>query len=144
MQSNLLILPALLLAAAAPAPAPRDAAPQPFSASAVTPFTGSWAGDGFTLRSAQKGYVVQGKCAGGKITSKVLPDASGAFTASGYYNRYSSGYRLSDIAPRDRAATFTGKIKGNTLALTMRVAGEPSARHFILKRGAAIRFPDCK
>lgn len=124
----------------------------------ATPLTGTWAGDGFALRSAETGYVVQGKCAAGKITGTVVPDATGAFTAAGYLNpqgpvrrpmRTASGDQLpmveplSQIAPRDRPASFKGKISGNTLTLLVRVAGGSADTRHVLKRGAAIRFKDC-
>lgn len=105
--------------------------------------TGNWAGDGFALRTTTKGYVVQGRCAAGKIPAPVYPDASGGFQADGYFNRYSSGYRLSDIAPRDTPARFTGAVKGDSLSLGMAVAGKAGEERFVLKRGAKIAFPKC-
>jgi hypothetical protein len=138
---KLTILPLLsLLIAAAPAPttAPRQAAPaQP------KPLAGNWAGDGFALRTVGTGYIVQGECASGKITAQVFPDASGSFAASGYYNAYRSGYRLSDVSPRDTPASFKGKINGNTLSMTMRIADRAEETRFVLKRGAKIKFPAC-
>lgn len=134
MTNLLLPIVSLLLVAAAPAPKPAPAASQPL--------TGNWAGDGFALRTAPTGTIVQGKCASGKISAPIIPDKAGAFTATGYFNPYTSGYRLSDIAPRDQIAYFKGKVSGNTLDLTMRINGKPDAHH-ILKRNAKITFPKC-
>jgi hypothetical protein len=127
----------LLIVAAAPAPTASKAPP------VVPALSGNWGGDGFALRPAQTGYVVQGKCAAGKINDRIVPDASGAFVAKGYFNAYTSGYRLSDIAPRDHAATFKGQVSGDRLTLTMRVAGRPDEMHYVLKRGAIVKFPKC-
>lgn len=132
MRHFILTVLALPLIAAAPV-----AKPQPL------PLTGNWAGDGFALRTVGTGYVVQGKCASGKITSQVVPDAAGAFAASGYYNVYTSGYRVSDLSRRDTPASFKGKVSGNTLNLTMRVKGRPEDVQVVLKRGAKIKFPAC-
>jgi hypothetical protein len=139
---RLTLLPLLgLLMGAAPAPAspaaPKMAVPQRQA------LTGNWAGDAFALRVTPDGYVVQGQCASGKITSPVFPDAAGSFVANGYFNRQRSGYRLSDIAPRDTPARFTGTVKGNSLTLTMAIAGKPGEERFVLKRDAKISFPKC-
>lgn len=132
MTNLLLPIASLLLVAAAPAPAPP----------ASQPLTGNWAGDGFAVRASPTGTIVQGKCASGKISAPIIPDKAGTFTATGYFNPYTSGYRLSDIAPRDQIAYFNGKVSGNTLDLTMRINGKPDA-HRILKRDAKIKFPKC-
>ncbi|WP_310498724.1 hypothetical protein [Sandarakinorhabdus sp.] len=129
VSNTVIALFALLIASAAPS------SPQQLA--------GIWAGDGFGLRPARIGYVVQGKCAAGKITGPVFPDRSGTFAATGYFNRQTSGYRLSDIAPRDQLASFKGKISGNTLVLIVRLADRPGETRYVLKRGAAIKFPDC-
>lgn len=133
------LLGLLVAAAAAPSPPP----PSKLAPSQRQPLGGQWAGDGFALRATTKGYVVQGKCAAGKITSTIYPDASGAFTSVGYFNHAISGYRLSDIAPYDTPASFTGKLAGDTLALAMKVAGKAGEERFVLKRGATISFPKC-
>lgn len=149
-------LVALLTIATAAAAAPPAGKPVP--APAATPLAGTWAGDGFALRSAGTGYVVQGKCAAGKINGTVVPDAAGAFTATGYFNPQGPVRRprstasgdqlpvvepLSQVAPRDRPALFKGKISGNTLTLLVRVAGGSGDKRHVLKRDAAIRFKDC-
>lgn len=141
MRLSLLPMVGLLMVAAAPQPAaaaqPNPAVPQRQA------LTGRWAGDGFALHATTSGYVVQGACAVGKITSPILPDASGRFSVEGYFNRHRSGYRLSDIAPRDSPARFTGKVQGDSLTLGMTIAGKPGEDRFVLKRGATISFPKC-
>ena len=134
---------ALMLAAAAPArplpPAPARPLPP---AAAVQPFAGDWAGDGFAVRSAPTGTIVQGKCAWGKIEGPIWLDGDGGFKVSGYFNPYSSGYKLSDLGRRDQPAVFEGRITGRTLRLTLRVAEKPP-RRVVLRQGAKITFPEC-
>lgn len=110
---------------------------------APAPLGGSWAGDGFLLRAAPTGMLVQTGCRIGKIETPIVPDKAGNFTATGYLNAPTTGYRLSDVAPRDRMASFKGRVAGNSLALTVQVEGQP-ATSYRLVRGASIKFPKCK
>ena len=133
-----LIAGALLIGAAAPqAPA---SAPVP---APTRQLAGDWAGDGFALRSAPTGTIVQGKCAWGQIEGGIWLAPDGAFRAAGYYNPYSSGIKLSDFNRRDVAASFEGQVTGKTLALTLRIAGKPD-RRLVLRQGAKIKFGPCK
>ncbi len=147
MLNLLLPISGLMLAAAAPAPAPAAGKPVPAAGKPAptpgTPLTGVWAGSGFALRQAPNGTVVQGACASGLIAGPVLVDKAGNFTAIGYYNPYTSGYRLSDLAPRDHIAYFKGRVAGKTLELTMRVENKAET-HYVLKRDAIAKFARCK
>ena len=105
--------------------------------------TGNWAGDGFALRSAPTGLIAQGRCASGKISGPVFLDRTGAFTAIGYFNPYTSGLSLSDIAPTDQTARFVGRLVGNNMQLQVHVAGLPETNH-VLKRNASIKFGKCQ
>ncbi len=125
------LLLSLFLIAAAPAPKPAPA------------LTGNWSGDGFGLRTLSDSVMVQGKCASGKIGAPIRPDASGAFVAKGYFNQIGRGYRLSEQVPRDKSATFKGKISGDTLKLTVRVDAQPGENSYVLKRGQPITFENC-
>lgn len=138
-----LLIATLLLAAAPPTPGkPVPARPAPASPAAGRPLTGNWAGGGFAMREAPTGTIVQGPCASGLIAGPVLVDRNGNFTATGYYNPYSAGYRLSDLAPRDKIAYFNGKVSGRTLDLKVRPQGKPEL-HYLLKRDARAKFAKC-
>ena len=95
------------------------------------------------MRSAPTGTVVQGKCASGKIDQPILVDRDGRFSVTGYFNPYTSGYSLSDLAPRDQIAQFDGRVTDNILVLAMRISNQPDAR-YTLKRGAGIKFARCR
>ena len=131
---------ALTLAASVPAGAPvRPSAP----AAPVQALAGDWAGDGFAVRSAPTGTIVQGRCAWGKIEGRIALNPDGSFRATGYFNPYSSDVkRLSDLGRHDQPTVFDGRINGKTLRLTLRIANKP-ARQLVLRRGAKIKFPKC-
>lgn len=136
--SRILLLLSVLLIAAAPIPKTQVITPP-----IVPALTGNWSGDGFGLRNLSDSAMVQGRCASGKIDAPIRPDASGAFVARGHFNPIGRGYRLSEQVPRDKPATFKGKVSGNTLTLLLSVDGEPGERTYILKRGKPISFENC-
>ena len=112
-------------------------------AASASLLTGHWAGDEFSLRAIAGGAMVQGKCAVGKITQPITLDKSGGFVARGYFNPATSGYRLSDLTPRDHPARFNGQVKGDTLLLTIQTGDKAADRKFQLTRGKAIQFGKC-
>lgn len=130
---------ALTLASAAvvsPIQPPAPAAP-------ILALAGNWAGDGFAVRSAPTGTIVQGRCAWGKIEGRTALNPDGSFRAKGYFNPYSSDVkRLSDLGRRDQPTVFDGRVNGQTLRLTLRIANKP-ARQLVLRRNANIKFPKC-
>lgn len=107
-----------------------------------TPLTGNFAGGDAALRVVPTGVVIQGTCASGKIPVLVRVDHAGRFTANGYFNRDHPTIRLSDLAPRDTPALFSGELRGNGLALTIKIAGSP-VQHFQLTRDAPVKFAKC-
>lgn len=117
-------LVSLVLVAAAPAP------------------TGFWAGDGMQVRQQPDEAIVQIGCEWGKTRGPIVPDGKGAFTSKGYLNAAGASIKLTDIAPRDRAAVYSGTIAGKTMTMVVQVAGRPP-QTFKLKRGARLRFPKC-
>ena len=123
-------------------PASGLAAPVPAIAGAVM-LAGNWAGDNFSLRVTRDGAMVQGKCANGKITAPIQLDPKGRFSAAGYFNPYTSGFRLSDLAPRDQPAQFSGQVSGNVLELRLLSDTVPSKPVYKLRRDARIKFDDC-
>ena len=136
------------VAAATPHPVPRAALP-PAAGKPASPgakaalLIGSWAGDGFAIGADEDRATVQSGCSHGRTAAPISLDKAGGFVAHGYFNPPRSGYRLGDIAPRDRPATFSGKVSGNTLLLTVTFSGGGKASPHTLVRGAHIKFPDC-
>jgi len=130
-------------AAPAPPAATRDkpvAAAAPAGSKALS---GVWAGDGVSLRINSAGAVVQAKCAVGKVAVPIWVDARGQFAAKGYLNPVVSGYRLRDLAARDRPARLSGKVTGRTLEMTIYSEAIASEKTYRLTKDRAIRFTDC-
>ncbi|MBC7520747.1 MAG: hypothetical protein H7268_06600 [Sandarakinorhabdus sp.] len=125
----------LMMVAIAAATSPAQAA--------TTPLAGNWAGDNFSLRVIRGGAMVQGKCVNGKITSPILVDGKGHFVASGYFNPVTSGFRVSDVSPRDQPAKFIGQVNGDKLELKLQADGISGPTSFKLQQGKTIKFADC-
>lgn len=104
---------------------------------------GNWAGDGFAVGADEDRATVQSGCSHGRTTAPITLDRNGGFITRGYFNPAHSGYRLGDIAPRDRPATFTGKVSGNMLVFTLAFDGSSKTLPHTLIRGGSIKFPKC-
>lgn len=132
MSPVLVVMIGTALAAAAPVPPSHP----------TGRLAGNWAADGIALRTVTTGAIVQGRCSSGKITGAIALDANARFAVQGYFNPQRSGWRLSDIGPRDAPASFHGVVAGDTLELTIRRRGMPDQRHTLV-RGAPARFARC-
>ena len=98
--------------------------------------TGDWGGKNAELLVTASGATAQLKCgASGQITLPLRLDAAGRFTASGTYDP-----KLVQGGPRP--ATYTGRLTGSQLELTIEV--ESSALGpFTLLRGQPASFDVC-
>jgi hypothetical protein len=112
-------------------------------AQGASPLIGKWAGEGVAFRAGADHATIQSGCSSGRSDRPVTLDAAGTFRLKGYYNPPRSGYRLSDIAPRDRPAVFTGKVIGNTMDLEITAANSKPIRH-TLHKNQPIKFPRCR
>lgn len=106
---------------------------------------GNWAGDGYAIGADKDRATVQSGCSHGRTDAPIALDKAGSFAARGYFNAPHSGYRLGDIAPRDRSAMFSGKLQGKTLLLTVAFNGDGGGKagpHKLVRDGQ-IKFPKC-
>jgi hypothetical protein len=97
---------------------------------------GDWGGTNADLVVTESGATAQFKCgASGQIPLPLRLDASGRFTASGTYDP-----RLVQGGPRP--ATYTGRVSGSQLELTVEVDGS-ALGPFTLFPGRAAAFDVC-
>lgn len=69
------------------------------------------------------------------IDGPVKTDAKGRFSVTGKYYAYRPGPDRIDAPVATRDAHIKGLVRGDTLILTMEIAGEPSARQFTFRKG---------
>ncbi len=98
--------------------------------------TGAWGGAGVALNATATSADLQADCAHGRIDGPLSLDASGGFSGVGSYETYHAGPQQADEPGTPPTATFAGRIKGETLELT--VISKPSGEriHYVLTRGA--------
>ena len=107
------------------------------------PLTGEWGGNGVSLTLDAHGGLIEMDCADGIISQPVMLRKSGIFSAKGRFHQAEGGPQRVDSDHQGVAAMFSGSVKGNSLNLTMRVAGTKVPQVFQLKKDARIKLHRC-
>lgn len=112
-------------------------------ASARPSLAGEWGGDRAQLTITAAGGRIDYDCGSGTIVGPVRLDAKNRFKASGRHEEFSAGPMQADSAPVTHATAYSGSLKGDTLALTVKVAGETKPRTLTLLRGKRVKLIRC-
>lgn len=110
---------------------------------AATPsgLEGVWGAPGANLTVGPDGAVLEQDCADGRF-SAVRLDARGRFRAPGAWAEHAPGPQAADEGPGQGAATFEGKVEGDTLVLTITRPGQP-VRTLTLAKGKRAKLIRC-
>jgi hypothetical protein len=108
--------------------------------------TGSWGGPNIMIQVGASSATVEYACANSTIEGPLTFDSKGRFTWHGAFNREGPGpIRVDDAGSNSQRAIYTGTVKGDTMTLTVKLAGSSDAiGTYTLKRGAAGRVFKCK
>jgi hypothetical protein len=110
----------------------------PASASAL----GTWGGDRLQLTVDAQGARLSTDCASGSITTPLVLDAHGAFTASGTFEQHQPGpQRADDDGPPP--ARFSGDIHGDLMTLTIKTGDTAAPQVFKLRKGVHVKLVRC-
>ena len=105
--------------------------------------TSSWGGPNIRMEVGARTTRIEYSCANSTIAGPLTFDSKGRFTWHGDYYREGPGPVRAD-ATSDRV-TYTGTVKGDTMTLTVKLAGSSDALDtFTLKRGGIGRVFKCK
>ena len=106
---------------------------------------GIWGGPEVILTVQDAGTTVEFPCAQGSIASRLRVDQNGAFRVAGTYTRRSPGPTLAAGGQGPGPVTYVGKIKGNTLRLTIHfsTAAEKDLSFLLEKGKIDDRFTRC-
>ena len=106
--------------------------------------TGAWGGPGVSLLVAEASARLQADCAQGHIDGRLVPDAAGRFIADGAFEALHGGPQLvEEGASSGTPARFQGRVRGDTLELTVSGPASPSPRRYTLTRGARPTLVRC-
>jgi hypothetical protein len=107
--------------------------------------TGSWGGPHIRIEVGPRSATIDYDCANGTIEGPFTIDSKGRFTWRGTHNREHGGPIRSDQKPNTRPAIYSGWIKGDTMTLTVKLAGTDEVLEtYTLKRGSQGRVFKCK
>ena len=108
------------------------------------PLVGVWGGDQTILTLTATGGEVQSGCAEGKILAPLRLDRKGRFAAKGTFQVFKVGPQLeNDQGPVMPAATYTGRLDGGRLSLTIQAADQAAPMTYNLKSGARPKLLRC-
>ena len=104
-------------------------------AAAPTMTPGVWGARGVALTVEAKQIRIDLDTGAAVIDGPLQTDATGRFKAAGHFEHYLPGPQRADQPVAIHKVRIDGRVTGNTMALTMRVAGEAIARKYILTQG---------
>src|SRR5882724_731905 len=107
--------------------------------------TGNWGGPHIRIEVGPRSATIDYDCANGTIDGPFTIDSKGRFTWRGTHNRGHGGPIRIDEKRNTRAAIYSGWIKGDTMTLTVKLAGtDEGLETYTLKRGSEGRVFKCK
>lgn len=100
---------------------------------------GEWGGTGIAMTVTDNGTSIQFDCAAGTVTRRIRVKRDGSFIAEGTLTRNGPGPVRRDSQPTGRAVIYKGKVKRNSMSLTVSDAktGEKLSDHALTAGGAA-------
>jgi hypothetical protein len=105
--------------------------------------TGVWGGEHISMKVGAKSATIEYDCASGVINGPLVVDNKGEFNLHGTHNMERGGPIRADAEPKPHPATYTGSIKGNTMTLTLKLAGLDDET-FTLEKGKPGKLVRCK
>ena len=106
---------------------------------------GTWGGPHISIEVGPRSATISYDCANGTIEGPLTIDSKGRFTWRGTHNREHPGPIRADEGSNGQRAIYTGKVKGDTMVLTVKLADTNEViETFTLKRGGPGRVFKCK
>ena len=104
---------------------------------------GTWGGLHISIEVTASGAEINYDCAHGSITEAIAPDREGKFVVKGVHVTEHPG-PIREGEDNSQPATYSGSIEGETMTLTVTLAGTGEAVDtFTLTRGKAGRVRKC-
>jgi hypothetical protein len=104
---------------------------------------GTWGAQGINVEVTETGAVIEYDCAHGTVEEAMTLDGSGRFEARGVHAREHPG-PIREGESRGQPAVYSGKVDGDTLTLTVKLAGSDEViGTYTLVRGKRGRIRKC-
>jgi hypothetical protein len=115
------------------------------AAAGETLTAGVWGGEHVRMEVGGGGVSFELDCGGGSVGRAIALDGEGRFDVKGTFVAQHAGPVLRDEEANTRPARYTGRVRGQTLTLTVTLAEpEEDAGTFTLKRGSEGRLTKCR
>ena len=106
--------------------------------------TGEWGGSHISMNVSERSAKIEYDCAHGEITGPLTIDSEGKFHLRGTFTRERGGPVRADETRAGEPATYSGKITGNKMTLTMKLADSDESETFTLEKGKEAELFKCK
>lgn len=106
--------------------------------------TGVWGGQHIQIKVGANSATIEYDCASGVIDGPLVINSDGNFNLRGSHRMERGGPTRADEQPRRISATYTGSVKGNTMTLTLKLAGSSDEETFTLERGKEGEIVRCR
>ena len=105
---------------------------------------GLWGGEHFRMMVSDDKASFELDCAHGEIRGPLRFNKNGAFTFEGTLTKQGPGPIRIGREPRATPVRFTGRIKGNTMAIAvMNLETQKSEGSYVLTKGREVRLHRC-
>jgi hypothetical protein len=105
---------------------------------------GVWGGEHLRMDVSDGGASLEFDCASGVIDRPVVLNGDGRFDVKGSYMPEHGGPVRRDEELKGRPARYVGRVKGETLTLTVVADPEETVGEFTLTRGSEGRVMKCR
>jgi hypothetical protein len=105
--------------------------------------TGLWGGEHIRVDVGTKSATIEYDCAHGVIEGPLTVDTRGRFNLRGTHTPERGGPIRAGEQERSQPATYTGSISGDTMTLTLKLAGSEDET-FTLQKGKEAELFKCK
>ena len=106
---------------------------------------GVWGGSHIRMEVGEGGVNFEFDCGAGNIDRPVALDGEGRFDVKGTFNVQHAGPVLRDEEANTRPARYSGRVRGDTLTLTVAFAdSEEEGNTYTLTRGSEGRLMKCR
>lgn len=105
---------------------------------------GEWGGSHISMSVTERSAKIEFDCAQGEIFGPLTIDSEGKFHLQGTFTRERGGPVRADETRKAEPATYSGKVTGNKMTLTLKLSDSDESQTFTLEKGKEAELFKCK